>query len=885
MLYLVPQNPPPPIIHCLVAVKANEALGALTASAAIPPTEAQDSGLKPADAPMAQVPEGFTVFPIGINVGRRNVLPGVLVRGREDGVQAIDFERWLLPYSAVIQALRLSTKVLPDNQVELRSAGIAVRIDPSRLQTDPELGLVFSVQDLRSLFGVEVIFDVNEYAIQLQAPWLNQASSTEPTELPVQLEGLPRIAASTLTLTAIEQRANASGTQSISPSYQGDLSAVGSILGGSWFVRLNQPELFSPESWRLAELRFQRQTDASDYIVGSQPPFWRSQNAGDYWGLTTIQRQGFVPQLQLYGGSDPRQRLQAAQMSRTVEGRAEPGTLVRLIRGFSERVIAEVLVDSSGIYRFENIQIDQQRLGGFYRVFLYPQGRLTAQPEIRDATFSNVPGQIPAGASAFIVSGGFQRDSLSARAGDLLGDFSNFQGGVAQRWGLTNSLTVGIGAVYDQSLRGLGDIFFQPSGFPLKVAVSVLTGTEDLPWDINAEVSFEPSRNFNARFTSDRFSNRFSAFWQVFPGVTLLATTDSRDATAFGAQVAFSSQNAFTFARVTLDTENRFRWNLFQRLGQLELRTTGNEIGSQSELSYRLSSNYNFGTGHFLVLNYDTRSQNDSDHLATLGWRYRSQQRSIDGNPRWEAQVGYSLGSRGSGLAASVGTTVLPGLLLRARYQGISVTSSESTFSLELVSSLNLQRGITAGDRRADYLRTQGGLMIQPFFDQNQNGRPDPGEEFYTDPNLVILNNQPIQSLLAEVKADRILMRLPPGTYRLDLDPAGFPPDWQASIEAYAVDVVAGNYTPVPVPLTRSYTVAGIVTDAQGKPLSGARVEAVRASGERLFSVTNDAGVYYLERLQQSAYIIQVDGKSAEPGSVELQDASAPFQELNLKKP
>ncbi|RCJ38386.1 hypothetical protein A6770_13655 [Nostoc minutum NIES-26] len=38
-----------------------------------------------------------------------------------------------------------------------------------------------------------------------------------------------------------------------------------------------------------------------------------------------------------------------------------------------------------------------------------------------------------------------------------------------------------------------------------------------------------------------------------------------------------------------------------------------------------------------------------------------------------------------------------------------------------------------------------------------------------------------------------LTMRLAPGTYRLDLDPAGFPPDWQAAVNAYAVDVVAGS--------------------------------------------------------------------------------------------
>lgn len=835
-------------------------------------------------SPIAQAPEGFTVFPVGLNLRRRNAIPSLLVRGREDGVQAIDFDKWLLPYDAVIQALKLSTKALPDGQVELRSPSFVTRIDPKKLYTDPELGLVFSIRDLQTLFDVKAEFDINDYAVQLNPAWLDQSGQTnEPTEIPVQLEGLAHIRSPAVTLTAIEQRVNVNGSQTSPLNYQGDLTAVGTVLGGSWFIHANQPKLQNSQTWTLAEARIQRQTNQADYILGSQPPFWRKQGMGDYWGFTTIQRQGFRPMTQFYGESDPRQRLQAAQIGRTISGRAEPGTLVRLTQAFGDRVIAEVLVDSSGIYRFENVQVDNQLLGSNYRVLLYPQGRLTAQPEIRDATFSTVPGQIPAFASALIASGGFRRE-LSQNSG-FLGDFSEFRGGIAQRWGVSEDLTVGIGGVYDQSVRGLGELFFRPKNFPLEVAVLALTGDQ---WDVNADIRFNPSPTFNTSFSSDRNSSRFNLNWQMFPGFTLLGTYDSRDGAAIGGQITRLGKNAFTFARATIDTQNRFRWSLLQRLGRLELNQQGNEIRTLSELTYNFSKTSSFNSGQSLVLNYETSNlQKGSDKLATLAWRYRSPQRAVDGNYLWEAQVGYGTGSQGSGLSASLGTTLIPGLLLRARYQGVSVTSDEATFSIDLLPSFNLQRGITAGDRHSDYLRTQGGLLIQPFFDRNGNGKRDAGEEAYTDsPDLFILNNKPIQSFRVETQGDRLLLRLPPGTYRLDLDPVGFPPDWQASVDAEAVDVVAGSYTPVLVPLISSYTLSGVLTDAQGNPINGARVEAVStSSGQRLFSVTNGAGVYYLERLQQGAYTLQINGKPAQRGTITIDKTSQAFQELNLQQP
>ncbi len=135
-----------------------------------------------------------------------------------------------------------------------------------------------------------------------------------------------------------------------------------------------------------------------------------------------------------------------------------------------------------------------------------------------------------------------------------------------------------------------------------------------------------------------------------------------------------------------------------------------------------------------------------------------------------------------------------------------------------------------------------------------------------------------------EVQSDRTLVRLPPGTYRLDLDPAGFPPDWQAASEALAVNVVAGSYTPVAIPLIQSYTRYGVITDAQGNAIAGARVEAMPAGrGKRRFSVTNGAGVYYLEGLRQGNYLLQVNGKSA--GNLNLEASSVAFQELNIKQP
>ncbi|MBW4619511.1 MAG: carboxypeptidase-like regulatory domain-containing protein [Cyanosarcina radialis HA8281-LM2] len=443
----------------------------------------------------------------------------------------------------------------------LRSPGLVKRIDPTKSRTDPELGLVFSVQDLEDLFQVKAEFNLNEYAIELPAPWLEAPFDRgETAEAPVVSTGLPRIRAPSTTVTAISQRWNTTDSGTGSTRTKGDFTAIGTVLQGSWFVRANQPNTFESNTWQLAEATYIRQTDRQDYIVGSQPPFWLQQGLadGDYWGFTTIVRRGFKPPTELYGGTDVRRRLQSNQISRSISGRAAPGTLVRLVQSLSDRPIAEVLVDSSGIFRFDNLQLGNQSFGGFYQVLLYPQGQLTAPPEIRDATFLNPQEQLPEGEAVYL----------------------------------------------------------------------------------------------------------------------------------------------------------------------------------------------------------------DNPEL------------------------------------------------------------------------------------------------------------------------LIILNNRPLKLLQSDTSGDRVLVRLPPGTVRLDLDPAGFPPDWQATGEAYAVDVVAGSYTSIEVPLIPAYTIAGVVVDSKGQPIGGARIEAISTTtGQKVFSVTNDAGVYYLERLQSGIYSLQINGKAARPDTIKLDRSARPLQELNLTLP
>lgn len=852
---LTPENPQPEIVPT-------------------PPTETQPN--------LNNAPES-TLFIIGLNVGYRNVNSGVLVRGKVTDTEAIDFENWLIPYDEVLKALKFTSKVISENEVELRSPFKVTRINLNQVRNDPELGLVLSIQDIQEILGIEAKFDPREYAVVFDVPETNNNFRNQQAQQPVIVEGLPRIVPPHFTWSQIEQRINVNGRDNSDTTTQGDLSAVGTVFGSSWFMRVSQPDFNDNQTWRLSELQIARQRDKNDYYLGSQQRFWGSFRGGDLWGLTMIQRQGFSP-FSVYGGGvpSPTLRLRPDQVTTTVTGNAQPGTLVRLVRNlYSGEIIAEQLVDASGIYRFNNVPIGLQA-GRNYQVLLYPNGMITAQPQIENVRFTVVPQQLPVGTSARIVSLGWQRQLNN---NDFLGEFTEFNTAITQRWGVTQDLTVGLGAVYASSVNSLAEIFYQPKNSPLGVSVSGLIGDNlgintDLIWDNYPNLYARVSSNFDSK-DNDFNSTDYTLDAQILPRLRFVINGNFERGTDLGLQYSASGRNFTTLARVGMDTDGEFVWYLYQNLGKFYLTHRQNNTSTFSELFYL------FNPYQSVVLDYQTDNSTDKENLLTAYWSYRSPARTRYGEYRWQADLGVLTGSQGSGLYAMAGTSILPGVSLQARYRGVSLTSNEGSFNIQLVPNFNLQQGISAGNRQLERLRTEGGLLVKPFYDRNSNGKQDAKEEIYTDSSeFLIVNNQVIPPGQLDINRGKLFLRLPPDTYRVDLDPAGFPPDFQPSVNAFAVAVVEGSFTPLLIALQPSYTVGGVVTDAKGKPLPGARVEGISTESQSsVISITNGAGVYYLEQLRQGTYQLKVNGKPVEPNTITINAQSETLQELNIKLP
>lgn len=829
---------------------------------------------------------------VGLKVEDRIVVDSTTVRGAEDGLKAIDFDQWEIPFSDIVKALQLSVETLENDIWEVRSRGFVKRLQPSELTVDAEIGSVLSVAEIRDTFGVEVEFDIESYAIQFKTSWFDLNTQTEAQEeTSIDTEGLPLVRPTSVNASALSQSITITGRTGDGDRHsnfnaQGTLIGIGSAFGGSVFTRIDQTSLTDRSSWSLGELQYLRQTTQQDYVLGSQSPFWRSpRQRGQYWGVTTVQRFGFEPVES--GGSagfSPNQRLQSEHVGRSVAGEAEPGTLVQLVLGTEERVVDEVVVDSSRLYRFEDIPTGTG-LDNRYQILRYPNGLLTESPEIESATFTVLPGQIPKDASALIVSGGFEQ--VSNR--QSLNRFEQFRGGVGYRRGISEALTLGAGVVIEQTPLLMADAFYTHPRWPLQTAISAVVDTHSGRSDVIANLQFKPSPDWAIKFDSDSLSQRFSTTWQVTPKLSLNASGNTRDKAIAGGANIFLNNKKFIFrGRATLDTQSRFRWNLAARSGSISFSNNGSEVSTQSALLWNLSGRSAGSSGHVLSLNYDThRSDGGSNQYGSLLWNYRPTNRTHDGATPWSVSVGYGTGSSGDGLIAATTLSVLPGIDLNLRYQGSSASSSQDTYSIELTPKIHLQ-GLQLASRQQDNLRNQGGLLLQPFFDLNSNGVRDSDEVLLRNKEdldlLLQVNHQPLQKYRPEITEEGIYITMSPGTHRLDLDPSGQPLNWNVPDNAYALNTVAGQYTPVRIGLVPSYTVLGTLKVDKYNSASGQRIEIIhRELGHRSFSITNGAGTFYIDGLTQGEYYFEVNGQPIADFTLSLDEQSEPLQEINLQ--
>lgn len=146
--------------------------------------------IPPQNSPSAS--GGFDFFPCGLRSGKQQLLPSLMVRGQEDGQQAVNLADWALPWAILAKTLRIETKTLADGRIELRSKAKVVIVDAQIFRVYPELGQTITIGDLAKYLDISATFDIVDYAIVLKLPTNGQEQTNVVRERPIELGGWNR---------------------------------------------------------------------------------------------------------------------------------------------------------------------------------------------------------------------------------------------------------------------------------------------------------------------------------------------------------------------------------------------------------------------------------------------------------------------------------------------------------------------------------------------------------------------------------------------------------------------------------------------------------------------------------------------------------------------
>jgi hypothetical protein len=462
---------------------------------------------------------------------------------------------------------------------------------------------------------------------------------------------------------------------------------LGKAFGGEWYIRTYQPDLFNPTSVYVHDVKYSHQSDAVDYLLGIQPQSWLGQNRGNFLGFTTIQRWGFTPLASTGNYLSLLQRLQANQVARDINGKTTPGTIVKLLKPNSSEVIAQTVTTGTGDYHFENIPSLPGRVTQ-YQVAFYNLDNLEPR-EVKTIKLTTMSNQLPIGASALLISGGVTQEIALDQG--FLGKIDDLQTEIGYRYGLTEDLTMGINLGYNDSIRAIGELLYQPTNLPVQITLAMLNSPDIDGFYLTSNLKLQPASNLIVDFNSDRLTRNIALNWQALPHLNLTLRGNNQQTNwSSSFRLAYEKEFLTTIATLQLNQEQDVSWSLTSRLGHFQFNYGDSPTHQQTELSYNLFQQSNVGHGYWLFINYEAYEFLETqNNLTTIGWRYRSTP-ELDSGGFWEVSCGYGVGTLGSGVILTLSRELVPGLRLQLDYKTVSTLANDGAFALKIVPNFDI---------------------------------------------------------------------------------------------------------------------------------------------------------------------------------------------------
>ncbi|MBU6246347.1 MAG: carboxypeptidase regulatory-like domain-containing protein [Xanthomonadaceae bacterium] len=780
------------------------------------------------------------------------LLAGITVNGRSpaSGIDLLDlghgrYRANLDQFAAAIQTRVIAqgdAVVLPTPLGNARIPGSAIlSLDGARF---------VPVRTLAHALAGRIAFDQGEFALEVTLPWspgatpdTGEGSSgiTAPSET-------PDIRAPVASLSTIHSEAyltRQGGIDSLAT-----LTDLGGALGpGAWRTRIltSSPggrQSMQDYGWLLDRGRSRLYLGHSQLALDPLLP---------YANLTGMQYAWSNRPDLSYGDTLANNQLVATQTlgGQSLSGRdAPPGGIAEL--RVDGKVVARTAIRLDGSWAFRNVTL---RGTEFAQVALYERFGDGTPTRVVNVNAATSPRALPAGTLVSYAGLGADGNPLDpAIRTHGLGGFYQVRWGVSDRltldasaqhaggrdYGATNAIMglgalgtwgVGIarsGGAAAWSVQGDGQrgMWFW-NGYARRYGSNYFPGVAAVQSDRYGELGARISPRLNVSLVGRDATDPFSAHRYVFvrPAVDWSVT----DRFSVGARPDYNGQ--YTYA-ASWDVRNDIRLMLSRYVGisQLEL-THALDDGLQVDLSVTRDPQRG------------TRFAQTLSGLWTGGHPFSWTASLLEGSSR----IGYLL---------DAATEAIPGLSMHVQVyndptRGPSGIGSGTTLQLSLVADFAVTpSGLARGAFSATVAR-RGGISGKVTGDL-------PEGVHWSDLAgvRVLVDGRPVGQL--DARGHYLVSDLAPGVYRLQMDTEKLPIDLQPPSKQPLVEVRAGATTRADFAMQLRVGMAGRLTDGAGKPLAGAVVRVLDASGQLVTSVYSNAlGYFRVDQLAPGDYTLQ----------------------------
>ena len=531
----------------------------------------------------------------------------------------------------------------------------------------------------------------------------------------------------------------------------------------------------------------------------------------------------------------------------------------------NDRPVAAQTIPLDGVYRFDDVPLNPSQFNRI-EVFVYDRHDLQVPALIRDHSRRASETMLPAGALVTLAGAGAHGNLLDAQLGERppVGFFQ-------LRYGLVDAVTVEAAGALQQTGASLAAGAIARLGRSLVASVAGaynagrlgyaaevegergpwrLQASSRLRWLTAAALAPEPLPDSDQRF---ELSHRWRAAGLEIGLVGRLHAGSGGDVRFLLPTLSWNpAYRVFLLARPDLDGAYRF------------------------DASWGPAARWRLGFSHSRGATTLDASWAATDRLRLSAF---AQTRGADGQ-RAALLLGWSSGASGGvgltagplwtngrpGAIARFHVEILPGVLLAAQYEsdtlaGVAGGRREHRVSLDLATSLAF-----AGRRlipsRQSALRLQtggvGGRLVV------QGGYPIAPERLAG----IMLRIDGRTAVATEAGGRFLIPALPPGVYRLSLDPAGLPIELTPERDSLVVQVAAGAVTRVQFTLRVEFGIAGRVEIA-GERLAGVRVDLLDADGRVAATTRTDRfGLYRFDNVPVGSWRVRLSPANAPEQSI-----------------